>query len=135
MPINNNLLKTLSAIDPCAKGHSLALCYLLKLPALITNVLSEEEETDHKKEVHHFNSDPTVPQFDAKKERIDHRWASVDRYPMLKKLVLAALTCFHGPLREGCSNIMGDVMDAKSSRLGVNSLNSLQIVKSHLSSK
>ena len=135
MPINNKLLKTLSAIDPCAKGHSLALCYLLKLPALITNVLSEEEETDHKKEVHHFNSDPTVPQFDAKKESIDHRWASVDRYPMLKKLVLAALTCFHGPLREGCFNIMGDVMDAKSSRLGVNSLNSLQIVKSHLSSK
>ena len=134
MPINNILLKTLSAIDPCARGHSLTLRYLLKLPGLITNVLSEEEETEYEKEVHRFNSDPTVPQFKSEM-RIDHWWASIESYPYLRKLVLAALTCFHGPLVEGCFNIMGDVMDAKSSRLGVNSLNSLQTVKSHLSSK
>ena len=134
MPINNELLKSLSAIDPCARGHGLTVRYLLKLPGLVTNVLTEEEESAYEKEVHQFNIDPTIPEFDSK-IRIDHWWACLEEYPYLRKLALATLTCFHGPMVEGCFNLMGDVMDAKSSRLGVNSLDSLQTVKSHLASQ
>ena len=63
MPVNNQLLKTLSAIDPSARGHSLTLRYLLNLPTLMTNVLAEDEETAYEKEVHLYNSDPTLPEF------------------------------------------------------------------------
>ena len=59
MPVNNQLLKTLSAIDPSALGHSLTLKYLLDLPTQITNVLTEDEQTKYEKEVHRYNSDPT----------------------------------------------------------------------------
>lgn len=98
------------------------------------NVLTEEKETEFEKEVHRFNSDPTIPQF-VSDIRIDHWWAAIETYPILRKVVLGGLTCFHGPLVEGCFNLMGDVTDAESARLGVNSLNALQTVKSHLSAQ
>ena len=132
MPVNNQLLKTLSAIDPSARGHSLTLRYLLNLPTLMTNVFAEDEETAYEKEVHLYNSDPTLPEFGTNK-RVDHWWAAITDYPLLRKIVLAALTCFHGPLVEGCFNLMGDVLDAKSCRLGIDSLNAIQTIKSHLS--
>ena len=55
MPVNNQLLKTLSDIDPSASGYSLTLRYLLNLPTLMTNVLAEDEETAYEKEVHLYN--------------------------------------------------------------------------------
>ena len=61
-------------------------------------MLSEEEGTEYK-EVHWFNSDQTVPQFDSEM-RINHWSASVESYLSLSKLVLASITCFHGPLEQ-----------------------------------
>ena len=73
MPINNELLKNVSNRPMCSKTYSLTVGYLLKLPGFVTNVLSEEEEMELDKEihVHHFNSGPTVPQYDSDM-RIDH---------------------------------------------------------------
>ena len=72
----------------------------------MTNELSEEEmELDKEVHVHHFNSDPTVHQYESDM-RIDHRWVYFDSFPCLRKLVLAVLNCFHGPLVEWCFNIM-----------------------------
>ena len=67
----------------------------------MTNALAEDEETAYEKEVHLCNSDPTLPEFWTKK-RVDHWWAAITDYPLLRKIVLAALTYFHGPLVEGC---------------------------------
>ena len=67
MRVNNQLLETLSAIDLSAFGHNLTLRYLLNLPTLMTNVFAEDEETAYEKEVHLYNSDPTLPEFETKK--------------------------------------------------------------------
>ena len=98
----------------------------------MTNVLGEDEETAYEKKVHLYSSDPTLPEFGTK-NRVDHWWAAITDYHLVHKIVLAALTCFHETLVEGCFNLKGDVLDAKSCRLGKDSLNAIQAIKSHLS--
>ena len=39
MPVNNLLLRSISAIDSCCRGNSTTLRYLLRLPQLVSNVL------------------------------------------------------------------------------------------------
>lgn len=133
MPVDNKLLECLSSLDPEAKGHSLSLRLLKRLPQFLRTVIKEDEEDEYEKEVHRFHS--SVLEQNAIK-RIDHWWASqTTAYPKLSKVALAALTCFHGPLVEGAFNIMGDIMDVKSASLGIESLRSIQIVKSSLMAK
>ena len=107
MPVNNQLLKTLSAIDQSSLDHSLTLKYLLDLPTQMTNVFTEDEQTKYEKEVHWYNSEPTNFEINM---RIDHWWAAVETYPHLLKVILEALTCFQGPMVEGawrCSGCQG----------------------------
>ena len=42
MPINNELLKSISSIDPRCRGHTATLQFLSKLPELVTNVVKGE---------------------------------------------------------------------------------------------
>ena len=134
MPVDNKLLQSLSALDPSARGHNVTLKLLKRLPEQVTNVLEPNEETEYTKEAHRYQYDPLLPDF--KDDRIDSWWAfQTERYPKLSKMALAALTCFHGPMVEGVFNLMGDVMDEKSSSLDIRSLNSLQTVKSTLRAK
>ena len=44
MPINNSMLRHLSAIDPQAQGNEITLRHLKRFPLLISNVLNKEEE-------------------------------------------------------------------------------------------
>ena len=44
MPINNSMLRHLSAIDPQAQGNEITLCHLKRFPLLISYVLNKEEE-------------------------------------------------------------------------------------------
>ncbi|XP_045193668.2 uncharacterized protein LOC123549557 [Mercenaria mercenaria] len=134
MPIDNEFLQCLSAIDPAARGHSMTLKLLKRLPFHVSHVLSEKEEECYMREIHRYQADPTLPVPKAE-TRVDHWWACRNDYPMMRKLMLALLTCFHGPMVEGVFNVMGDVMDTKSSSLGVDSLNAIQNVKSALKAK
>lgn len=135
MPVDNKLLESLSALDPSARGHSITVKLLKRLPEQMSNILQPNEETDYMKEVHRFQCDPTLSEFNET-TRIDKWWAAQqDSYPKLSKISLSGLTCFHGPMVEGVFNLMGDVMNEKSSSLNIDSLNSIQTVKSTLKAK
>lgn len=135
MPVDNKLLEGLSALDPLARGHSITVKLLKRLPEQMSNILQPEEESDYMKEVHRFQYDPTLPDY-KETTRIDSWWAAQQNsYPKLSKIALAGLTCFHGPMVECVFNLMGDVMDQKSSSLSIKSLNSIQTVKSTLKAK
>ena len=65
-------------------------------------------------------------------QRIDEWWSCVaqsNTYPLLAKVALALLSCFHGPQVESTFSIMGQVLDPQSSRLNVTSLSAIQTIK------
>ena len=92
MPVDNKLLESLSAQDPSARGHSITVKLLKRLPEQMSNILQPKEETDYMKEVHRFQCDPTLPESNET-TRIDKWWAAQqDSYPKLSKIALAGLT-------------------------------------------
>jgi len=130
MPITNTLLQNISAIDPRARGHAITISHLRDLPHQV-KVLTQDEEDLYAREIHRYQLDPMLPVY-QQGTRIDHWWASVTDYPAMRKLTLAVLCCFHGPMVEGVFNLMGDIMDSKSSSLSTSSVNAIQNVKSAL---
>ena len=79
---------------------------------------------------------PDVCTPDKKPVRGDLWWYKlVERYPILTKLSLAALTIFHGPPVEGSFSVMGDIMDKKSGRMNVETYSAIQTVKYSLTAK
>ena len=67
--------------------------------------------------------------------RVDVWWNKVrqsDKYPVLSKVVLALCTIFHGPTVESCFNIMGDIINPRTSRMSISLYNAYQTVKYHL---
>ena len=54
--------------------------------------------------------------------RLDVWWSAVlklPKYTALCTLVRAIMTCFHGPQVEGSFNVMGDIINQKSCRIGI----------------
>ena len=79
---------------------------------------------------------PDVCTPDKKPVRGDLWWCKlVERYPILTKLSLAALTIFRGPRVEGSFSVMGDIMDKKSGRMNVEIYSAIQTVKYSLTAK
>lgn len=111
LPLNSILLRSIAGIDPAKRGHTSTLTKLKRLPDLVLNVLNEEEIKAYNREVHHYQVDVLLPSVNKTTDeqhkegseaqvRIDEWWASVKgmgRYPNLCKMVLAVLSCFHGP--------------------------------------
>ena len=96
LPLNNKLLRCLSAIDPIAHGHSVTAKHLLHLPKLVTNVLQVNEKDAYELEVRKFQVDSNLPQI-IPDLRIDHWWSDphiTSTYPTLFKMVKSLLTCF-----------------------------------------
>ncbi|CAL8371647.1 unnamed protein product [Gadus morhua 'NCC'] len=56
------------------------------------------------------------------------------KFPALSKVVKAALSIFHGPLVEASFNLMGDIIDPKSSNMAIPTFNAFQTVKYTLKS-
>lgn len=136
MPVNNQLLKSISAIDPLCRGHSLTLKYLCKLPTLITNVFENEEISQFDIEARQFQIDDNLP--DSEDKRIDCWWAEIEsqkKYPTLCQLVKPILSCFHGPQVESSFNVMGDIIDTKSPSMHINTYSAIQTVKYELRQK
>ena len=122
LPLENEFLKNIAAIDPIAITKSI-LQSLLKLPFLMKNVLVDEEaevyENDCRRLFLDFNNLPDMLR-DNKPVRVDNWWWQLnEKYPVFPKLSLAALTVFHGPMVESSFSVMGDVMDKKSGRMNV----------------
>ncbi len=78
----------------------------------------------HKYQVDSYLTDSSLP--------LDKYWATViqqKKYPILVKVVTAALSIFHGPHVESSFNVMGDIMTAKSSKINVETYSGVQTVK------
>jgi hypothetical protein len=137
LPLNNVTLKCISAVDPQARGTEVALKRLLRLRKRVS-ILAPAEEEVYDKEVRSYNVDPDLPadDLDGNPVRIDVWWFAVSkRYPFLGKVVLGVLSCFHGPQVEGTFNVMGDVIDKRSSRMNIETYDSIQTVKYALLAK
>ncbi|KAK6171890.1 hypothetical protein SNE40_018313 [Patella caerulea] len=131
LPLDNGLLRALSCIDPAARGHTVTAVELKKLTTVhMRHFLVNEEQATVGHEVLMYQVDDKLPEFEG--QDIGQWWAKITKlkkYPGLCKVVAAALSIFHGPQVESSFNLMGDIMDPKSSRLNVETFNSLQTVK------
>ena len=131
MPVTNKLLTHVSALDPVVRGEPKALQYMLALPTLVTNVLTEDEQNSYDMEVRKFHVDGALPKA-ATHSRLDSWWAAVfatGNYPSLAKLVAALMSCFHGPQVEGSFSQMANIMNTATARMNVSTFNSIQTVK------
>ena len=138
LPLDNPLLSSISAIDPAARGHNTTIKYLAKLPDLIPNVLTENEIDDYLLQIRKYQIERNLPiekDSNGSLIRIDHWWGEIENlklFPALSKLVLAILTCFHGPQVESSFNTMNDIIDERSGRTDIETYNAIQTVKYHL---
>ena len=127
--MENEFLKSVSAIDPqlIRSPNSLVLKRLLNLPSCI-NVLSNDQEEVYEKEVRKLLSSSNLPESGDLECLV--WWKLIKHsYPCLFKVVTAALSVFHGPRVESSFNVMGDVMDKKSSQMNMETYSSFQDVK------
>ena len=130
MPVNNRLLRHVSALDPIVHGHTPALKYMKRLPELVTNVLKESELDMYELEVRAFHADDAVKSLES--APIDKWWVSVskmDKYPHLSRMALAIVSCFHGPEVERNFSIMGNVITSQTASLSVKTFSAIQTVK------
>lgn len=134
MPLSNPFLKAVSAIDPVCKSSSLALTYMKKLPHLVRNVFSDREKELFELEVQNYHSDALLPRV-SENERADEWWVSIKKscnYPLLSRMACALLTCFHGPRVESSFSMMNNIITAGTTRLNVETFDSIQSIKYHL---
>ena len=140
LPLENEFLKNIAAIDPVAitSRKSIVLQSLLKLPCLMKNVLVDEEVEMYDNDCRRVFVDFDLPDVlrENKPVRADSWWWKLnEKYPALSKLSLAALTVFHGPRVESSFSVMGEVMDKKSGRMNVSTYSAIQTVKYSLAAK
>jgi hypothetical protein len=106
---------------------------MLKLPTLVTKVLSEEDTVAYDMEVRFFHTDPRIKPPEGEDWRIDEWYAKNvfknTKYPVLSKFIQAVLSCFHGPQVEGSFNVMGDIISVKSTRVAPETYSAIQTVK------
>lgn len=133
LPLNSSLLKCVSAIDPCVRGHHTTLARLKRLPELVQNVLEEGDLTSYELEIHRYQVDNLSNPIDnGKPVRIDVWWAGVfesGKYPSISKMVKAVLSCFHGPQVESAFSAMSNILDKECGRMNVETLSSIQTVQ------
>ena len=136
LPLENKFLKDVTATYPkeVTSCKSSTLKSLLNLPSLMENVLLDDEIDCYESECRRIIVDYDLPDVctpDKKPVRGDLWWYKlVERYPILTKLSLAALTIFHGSF-----SVMGDIMDKKSGRMNVETYSAIQTVKYSLTAK
>ena len=140
LPLENEFLKNVAAIDPIAitSRKSIVLKLLLKFPFLMNNGLVDEEAEMYENDCRRLFVDFNLPDVlqDNKPVRADNwRWQLNEKYPVLSKLSLAVLTVFHGPRVESSFSVMGDVMDKESGRMNVSTYSAIQTVKYSLAAK
>jgi hypothetical protein len=90
LSIVNPSLKAASSIDPRARGHSISLSYLQKLPGYMPNVLCEDEVEKYDLEVKKYQT--VSLSVVAEDMRTDHWWVKpelISKYPCLSKIVYA----------------------------------------------
>ena len=89
LPLSNDFLKTVTAIDPVAMLSNVTLKAILHLPDIVTNVLPSRDLEDYEKECRKIMVDPTLPPALVEKKfvRADTWWFKIKgKYLLLSKI-------------------------------------------------
>ena len=120
LPLDNKLIRSLSCIDPAARGHAVTTRSLKQLEDMVP-VLDDVEKESFSLQLHQMQSDINLPAY-KEDMKVDEWWAMVaisHKYTAVCKLVFALMSIFHGPQVESSFNTMGDIIDIRSCRMKV----------------
>ena len=138
-PINNKLLKNLSALDPKCHGVEVAAKAMKSLACFFPNIIKEEEMDDYDADVDRFHLAEDLPSIfksDGKSpQRLDHWWSDVlnkQELVHLGKVVRAALSIFTGPRIEQSFSGMNNTITSTTNRLKTETFSAIQTVKMDL---
>ena len=140
-PLNNNVLKTLTSINPACHGTTIGASIRKRLKTYLPSVIPEAENEAFDLEVNKYHLDKNIPKAvneDGSSKRLDTWWAGVfdiDGYPHLSKVIKACLSIFMGPMMEHSFSTMNNVIDKKTNRNNVETVNAIQTVKYDLKAK
>ena len=137
LPLANLNLKAFSSLDPNARAHSRFLRLMQTLSESSVAKLTSQEKDAYDRQVRNYMVDDQLPLVDDNMA-LDTWWNLVfssGRYNTLARVVKPVLSIFHGPAIESSFNIMGDIMDTRSSRMNVETYSSFQTVKYALRSR
>ena len=136
-PLENELLLSLSALDPLVRGHSVTYNHLKILLEYFPTLLNTEEKKEaYLKEISNYQLATLVP-YDPN-SRLDDWWAKVfatGSFPMLRLVVCACLSIFTGPHVEASFSMMSDIMTKKANRMETETYAGIMTVKYHLLGK
>ena len=130
LPLENPILQSLSALDPILRGHSQAVIHLKKLATNLQHFTDPESVVPL--EIMGYSVSPDLASFSEGEDMA--KVFNSQKFPALSKVVKAALSIFHGPLVEASFNLMGDIIDPKSSNMAIPTFNAFQTVKYTLKS-
>ena len=140
-PLNNNVLKTSTSIDPACHGTTIGTTIMKRLKTYLPSVIPEAEHNAFDLEVNKYHLGKNIPKAvneDGSSKRLDTWWAEVfdiDGYPHLSKVIKACLSIFTGPMIEQSFSTMNNVINKKSNRINVETVNAIQTVKYDLKAK
>ncbi|XP_051512226.1 uncharacterized protein LOC127416743 [Myxocyprinus asiaticus] len=135
LPLHSKTLQCLSAMDPVVRGQSQTGFELKKLTQMMSHMLPPDAATHQ--EILQYSVDQTLPTFKEGDDVVTW-WVSVfetGKYPRLCQAVKAAMSIFHGPLVESSFNLMGDIIDPRSTSMNIATFSAIQTVKYTLQSR
>ena len=137
LPLDNKLLRTLSSIDPRARGHSETSRAMTGLGEYVKPFLSKQQQNSLPLEILKHKVDGTLKNVEDG-DRIED-WLSpiIDKgkYPAISRMVTACLSCFHGPMVESSFNLMCDIIDICSTRMNIATFSAIQTIQYGLISR
>lgn len=134
-PLDNEVLRLLSSIDPKCQATSSGASAMKKLANFFPSVISEVDRDAYDSEVdkYHLLTDvPTLDGADGKPKQLDVWWFEVfeaNELPLLTKLIKAAMSIFSGPMIEQSFSSMNEFLSKKTNRLKPETVAAIQSVR------
>ena len=135
MPLDNELLRCLSSLDPKCHGVSLASKLMKRLGTFFPNIIEEEELDAYDADVTKFHLLVDLPVWEDGKTRLDTWWNEVLKkhcLVYLAKVVKACLSIFTGPRVEQSFSLMNNTITSSTNQLLTSTFEALQTVKMEL---
>ena len=137
--ITNPILQAFSAINPVARGHTLTFTYLSKLFSHFKFTLQDSTNSDYFDEIKKYQLDKSLPVYIQERYPDISLWWTIkfesSKYPILSKIIKAALSIFTGPRVESSFSMMNDIVTPRTSCMSVETYSSYMSVKYSLISE